>query len=266
MLSDIGLSELIVILVVVLIFSGPKGVSRTARDLGRLYAKLCRYKEKFEREFRLLSVKHELEEQAEVKCKIRERKDKIRRYVQQQMEAQSGEARIGMSRIITERLLTLEPIQQAKIICCYTAMPIEVQTDDLIRHFLEKGVAVTVPFCKSVEKELGLAYIHNLDTDLEPGTFGIREPSKHLRQHINYDQIDVILIPAIAYDKKINRLGHGIGYYDRFLQYFKSTKSIIGLAFDFQCQDQEIPVDLYDVKPDLVVTEARILYEKELNL
>ena len=70
------------------------------------------------------------------------------------------------------------------------------------------------------------------------------------------DDIDMIVVPGIAFDRNRNRLGRGKGYYDRLLSDLKA--SAVGLCFDFQLKDQ-IPVEPFDKKVDLVITEKEII-------
>ena len=85
--------------------------------------------------------------------------------------------------------------------------------------------------------------------------YGIPEPSMG---KIVYP--DIILVPLVAFDKNLNRLGYGAGYYDRLIQSIKKKKKIItiGLAFDFQ-ELFSIPVSKYDQKLDYIITNKNVL-------
>ncbi len=67
----------------------------------------------------------------------------------------------------------------------------------------------------------------------------------------------MIVIPAVAYDRNGNRLGRGKGFYDRLLASTKARK--VGVAYDFQLIDDDIPVDAHDVPVDIVITESRFI-------
>ena len=83
--------------------------------------------------------------------------------------------------------------------------------------------------------------------------YGIPEPKKTRVIHP-----DVILIPMVAFDKKLNRLGYGGGYYDRFLKKYEKNRIIkIGLAIS--CQEvKKLPLNSFDKKMDFVLTEKKI--------
>jgi len=72
------------------------------------------------------------------------------------------------------------------------------------------------------------------------------------------DKIDLIIVPGIAFDKNGNRLGYGLGFYDRFLCSLKEVATIVALAYDFQVLD-EIPNDHHDVPVDTIITESKII-------
>ena len=85
--------------------------------------------------------------------------------------------------------------------------------------------------------------------------YGIPEPNSRKVVHP-----DILLVPVVAFDKKLNRLGYGAGYYDRAIERLKKRKKIIsiGLAFDFQ-EFSSIPISSYDQKLDYIFTNRKIL-------
>lgn len=89
------------------------------------------------------------------------------------------------------------------------------------------------------------------ETRLELGAFHIEEPTGE--NTVNPDEIEMIVVPAVAYDRKGNRLGRGKGFYDRLLSTTKATK--VGVGYEFQIFD-EIPVEPHDVKMDIVITQS----------
>ena len=122
---------------------------------------------------------------------------------------------------------------------------LELNTKDKIRFFLP------------VIKENNSMYFHNWQKDdlLQINKLGILEP-----MIVNSHKIpDVMLIPMLAFDKDKNRLGYGGGYYDRYLAKLNKNKLItIGFSFSFQ-KVNNIPVDGYDKKLDMIITEKYIL-------
>lgn len=92
-------------------------------------------------------------------------------------------------------------------------------------------------------------YTH--DTNVGHGSFGIMEPQADA--FTDYEQIDLILVPGMAFDRHGHRLGRGKGYYDRFLSQAKDCYKI-GVCFPFQLVD-EVPTDEHDVRMDEIITQ-----------
>lgn len=92
------------------------------------------------------------------------------------------------------------------------------------------------------------------ESRLELGAFHIEEPTG--TDTVSPDEIELIIVPAVAYDRKRNRLGRGKGFYDRLLASTRATK--IGVGYDFQLID-EIPAEPHDIKMDIVITQQTII-------
>ena len=128
-------------------------------------------------------------------------------------------------------------------------MPSEPETRDIIEKAWSMGKVVCVPKCIS-DGNMVPVVIKNLN-DVRTGKFGILEPVNSFNT-ISWEKIDIAVIPCVSADKKGNRLGHGAGYYDRFLH--KTHMKKICLCFE-QNVSEKIPTDNNDVSVDMVVTE-----------
>jgi 5-formyltetrahydrofolate cyclo-ligase len=136
----------------------------------------------------------------------------------------------------------------------YLSFGNEVQTIS----FLD-ACPVVVPYC---DENMIIPIRIFSRNDLELGRFGILEPKQNIRNNPQYhvipEQLDVVIVPGLAFDRSGNRLGRGRGYYDRFLSQFTSKTLLIGLAFECQIVEQ-IPVDTWDFPVSVVITENRII-------
>ena len=92
--------------------------------------------------------------------------------------------------------------------------------------------------------------------ELRVGSYGILEPRIEKIRKTNVEDLELIIVPGIAFDKNGNRLGHGKGYYDRILGKTNATK--IGLAFEFQIVGK-IPTNENDKPVDIIITEERVI-------
>ena len=124
---------------------------------------------------------------------------------------------------------------------------------EILKKFIEKKVKISLPVIK---KNYRMDFIQcSLENTFVINQYGIPEPSDG---KVVYP--DILLVPIVAYDRKLNRLGYGAGFYDRLIKSLKKIKNIvtIGLAFDFQ-EVYFIPVSKYDQKLDYIVTNKKIL-------
>ena len=133
--------------------------------------------------------------------------------------------------------------------------PSNYEIDDLdILNFLEKkNYKVSLPIIKK-DNQMNF-YSWSRNDPLKINKFGIPEP---VSSKIFYP--DILLVPLVAYDNSLNRLGYGGGYYDRYIKKIEKIKKVtkIGLAFSFQ-KISSIPINQYDKKLDFIVTEKEIL-------
>ena len=133
--------------------------------------------------------------------------------------------------------------------------PINFEIDDLkiLRKLEKKKIKIALPI---VKKNFKMQFIKcSLNNPFNINRFGIPEPSDGIIVHP-----DILLVPLVAFDKKLNRLGYGAGFYDRAITIIKKKKNLItiGLGFDFQ-EVNFIPVSKYDQKLNFIVTNKKIL-------
>ena len=133
--------------------------------------------------------------------------------------------------------------------------PSNYEIDDLdILDLLEKkNFKVSLPIIKK-DNQMNF-YSWSRNDPLKINKFGIPEP---VSSKIFYP--DILLVPLVAYDVSLNRLGYGGGYYDRYIEKIEKVKKVlkIGLAFSFQ-KISSIPINQYDKRLDFIVTEKEIL-------
>ena len=133
--------------------------------------------------------------------------------------------------------------------------PSNYEIDDLsILDLLEKkNFKISLPIIKK-DNQMNF-YSWSRNDPLKINKFGIPEP---VSSNIFYP--DILLVPLVAYDSSLNRLGYGGGYYDRYIEKIDKIKKVtkIGLAFSFQ-RILSIPIDQYDKRLDFIVTEKEIL-------
>ena len=150
---------------------------------------------------------------------------------------------------ICARIQSLDVFERAKMVGIYLALPGEVALDALILKCRQLEKRVCVPVFDDAAKVCVMAEWH-ANTDLVAGKWDVLEPSEH--RLVADDEIDLMLVPGVAFDRNGERLGRGGGYYDRMLA--RSTAYRLGVAFDFQVVEALFP-EPHDISMDLVTTE-----------
>lgn len=152
----------------------------------------------------------------------------------------------------TDKLKRLEVYKNARSISVFLSMPKgELQTSDIVRHALNSGKNVFVPYIRSKPASMDMLQLQNEEDfeSLQPDKWGIPSlNSSSVKQRLNClghqgldnqngpedageGGLDVILVPCVAFDEDFNRLGHGKGYYDRFLTRYSGSKDKDGNAY-----------------------------------
>lgn len=178
-------------------------------------------------------------------------KDSIRRHVKARKALLTDSERADAAEKVFARLESLAAFAMSDRILIYNSLPDELPT----RSFIGRWQA---------RKRFFLPRVNGVDLDILPydrtrmqmGAFRIEEPTGDDVQEVN--SMELIVVPAVAYDRNGNRVGRGKGYYDRLLRRTKAMT--IGVAYDFQLMD-EIDTEPHDVPVDIVITESGIYFK-----
>lgn len=184
---------------------------------------------------------------------IQEKKKKIREEVLTKLVRHKEEERFKKSSRIAKKLFLLKEYLQAKTILFYLSFDGEVDTLRMIKDAIKQGKKVAVPVIRKEKKEMIPSLLENLDTELKSGPYGVLHPREEYIRPIPLDAIDLVVVPGLAFDEAGNRLGRGMGYYDRFLSRLPKDIPTIGLAFDFQVIRDFPPLEPHDFSVSRVI-------------
>ncbi len=173
-------------------------------------------------------------------------KHKIRKHIRDKIKEYSELEKSEKSDIIKHRLFNEEVFKKAKLVMFYVSLKDEVSTFSMIDEAIKAGKRVSVPVILKEEKRLIAGEIRNRSEDLESQHFGIYQPKPGHVREVPLEDIDLVIVPGIAFDRNNMRLGRGHGYYDRFLCGLPKKTKTIGLAFDFQVVEN-LPQDSHDI-------------------
>lgn len=185
---------------------------------------------------------------------LKRAKRAIRNQVRAARDAMPADEREQVSRVIADRVSALEEVERAGTVMVFWSFGSEIDTAPLIDALHARGIRVALP--------------RIVDGDLEPHAyapgdpvtqtaFGAWEPSGG--ETLDPFVIDVVITPAVVFDRWGVRVGYGGGFYDRFLPLTRSDAVRVGVGFDLQLIDGNLPSGHFDVRLDAVVTESEVL-------
>lgn len=179
-------------------------------------------------------------------------KNDLRNKILDKLKNQKEDERHRKSLAIKKKLLALPEFKSAKVLMFYVSKDWEVETIPMIKTALANGKVVLVPVVRVKERKMVVSKIMDPNKDLIKGPYGIYQPKAHLNVY-HPRTIDLAVVPGIAFDEKGNRLGRGMGYYDKFLVGLRRDTPRIGIAFDFQVVSQ-LPVLSHDQPVTKILT------------
>lgn len=157
------------------------------------------------------------------------------------------------SRMAAENFLASEIYKNSALVMPYMPIGNETDTSGIIKRAFDDCKKVAFPVTDSKSGEI-TAYYADADTLFVKGAFSVYEPDSAELADIN--EIDVVIVPGVAFDKSGARIGFGKGCYDRFLKHISAVK--IGFCYEFQICDKII-ADEHDINMDYLVTENGLI-------
>ncbi|HEY4309013.1 MAG TPA: 5-formyltetrahydrofolate cyclo-ligase [Pirellulales bacterium] len=163
-----------------------------------------------------------------------------------------------LSERIVQKFMELPEYAAAGSVMFYVDVRTEVRTRHSLPGALGHGKRIVVPYC--VNGELELFLLEDMD-ELSIGMYKILEPKPDLRnapgKRVPVKELDLVMVPGVAFDRRGARMGHGMGYYDKLLEHARPDAPLVALAFECQLFP-EIPTQEHDVFMDKIITENEI--------
>jgi 5-formyltetrahydrofolate cyclo-ligase len=182
-------------------------------------------------------------------------KVELRRELRNRLLAISPEQRKEKSRKACKNLIATQSFQDASVIMLFLSLPHEVDTSEAILYAWQLGKVVAVPKISWQQRHMIPVRINSLETGFTTGTWGLRDPVTGTP--IPFGQIDLVVAPALGFDRRGNRLGRGGSFYDRFFANKDVVASRCGLAFTEQILES-IPITESDQPVDFIVTDEEV--------
>jgi len=185
----------------------------------------------------------------------------LRKQFQEKRAALPEQLQKQAANDLCKQLQKLDVIRQARTISGYLAFRGEIDLAPFIQWSWQNQKAIALPVLHPFSKGYLLFQRYTPDTLMKDNAFGIAEPALSSGAVLPLEQLDVILLPLVAFDEHKNRMGMGGGFYDRTLASVrvKHKKAVlIGVAHDCQYYDNTLPTESWDVPLDYVVTPGNI--------
>ncbi|WP_165875968.1 5-formyltetrahydrofolate cyclo-ligase [Hazenella coriacea] len=158
---------------------------------------------------------------------------------------------------ISERIIQQSFYQQSQTILCYMAFRNEVDLRGVMEDAWAQGKQVLLPKVNPADRTMKCIQVKQM-SDLQPGSYGIMEPLDDSTKVVPPTEIDLVLVPGVAFDLQGYRLGYGGGYYDRFFSPTSSTPIRVGVAFPEQVVSDVYP-ERHDQPMHFVITSTNVL-------
>ncbi len=159
------------------------------------------------------------------------------------------------SSAIMEKVVSLPSFRESKAILCYVNFGNEAITTGIIEKALQQGKTVCVPATSFKEKTIQISRINSL-SDLEQKKSGLIEPKEIVAFPLG--EIDLIIVPGVAFDREGYRIGYGGGFYDKLLRKSQRKTIAIGLCFE-QNLELRLPRQSHDAKMNMIITEKQAI-------
>jgi 5-formyltetrahydrofolate cyclo-ligase len=186
-------------------------------------------------------------------------KERLRVRLQKSLLEMSEEQRSEKSLKACKNLVSTPQFQRASTIMMYLSLPHEVDTSEAVLYSWQQGKTVVMPKVSWQQRHMIPVKISSLETGFSTGASGLRNPITGVPMPI--EEIDLVVAPALGFDKEGNRLGRGGAFYDRFFANEQLNASRCGFAFAEQLVDS-VPVEERDEPVDFLVTDKEVLYFK----
>ena len=182
-------------------------------------------------------------------------KQSLRKRIIAMREQLPPDTRAAHSAAITERLLQLPEYRQAGVVLGYMNIGAEFASELWIQQVLADGKRLALPRVNHHTNQLDLYWVDDLENQLEPGLWGIREPMVERCERLAaLNEVEFALLPGVAFTRDGARLGYGGGYYDKLLANLTHQPALAAAAFALQIVEH-IPQEATDVKVEWITTE-----------
>lgn len=187
-----------------------------------------------------------------LRAEIAEKKASLRKTLRAKRRALGAEEIELASRTVCEKLVRLDEFKSAELILAYMPSKNELDVSYAVAEAISSGKRVAFPLC--IENGGLRLLVPEDENAFTVGSYGILEPDPLKSAEVAPTELDLIIVPAVAFNSGCQRLGQGGGYYDRLLK--KTRGFTVGVGYDFQLAE-ELPTEVHDIALDAVLLPSK---------
>ncbi|MCZ6836242.1 MAG: 5-formyltetrahydrofolate cyclo-ligase [Planctomycetota bacterium] len=189
-------------------------------------------------------------------CDATQNKKTIRSEMRSMLADFSDEVRLEASNLACNKLIGLDEFKDARVVLLYMPLVTEIDVTAIALRCFQMGKTVCVPKVDWQRKDMIGIEVNELDDNcMDVDDHGIRTPRQG--QPVLPMQIDLVVVPGLAFDTKGHRLGRGGGFYDRYLARTRRGSIRMGICFDQQIVES-VPIEPQDLPMDIVISDRRV--------
>ncbi|MCP4024265.1 MAG: 5-formyltetrahydrofolate cyclo-ligase [Desulfobacteraceae bacterium] len=191
---------------------------------------------------------------------IKNGKISILAQVAERLEGRTKEALLEKYKVIEHKLFEFANFMEAQLAFLYTPTLNEMPTEGIIKKALQIEKGIALPVFTDAKNAINLYKISNYDRDLLTNANDILEPDPEKCKKITLEEVDIAIIPGLAFDDKGGRIGFGNNYYTKLITKLPETCRKVSLAYEEQIVDQ-IQMESRKLTVDIIITDQRIIYK-----
>ncbi len=186
------------------------------------------------------------------------KKEELRELFRKKRDSLSDESRELLNRKMLEKLWQWQIFIDAEIVMSFVSFRSEIDTHNIIKYCLKENKKIAIPKVGKRESNLQPYLIKKFPDDLEIGAYGILEPHPDKCKSVNIDDINLIFVPGLVFDRFGFRVGYGKGYFDNFLKKVSQETVTCGLCYSFQLVEK-INHQKWDKPVDFIMSDEGLI-------
>ncbi len=191
---------------------------------------------------------------------LKQSKQELRKAIEKKLKTLSAKEIRKKCKLIEDRLFAFANFLEAETTLFYLNRPNEVDTRQILEKCRQASKGIVLPLFNADNNGVKLYKVYDMQADLKTGPNNILMPDPDRCKLLDIKDIDIAIIPGIAFDEKGGRIGDGTGRYDRLIPELPITARKVALSLEEQ-MTPAVPMEAHDRYVDIIITDQRIIYK-----